>query len=264
MNEPNLITVLFIADIFGRPGLQLTAQLLPGLREKYQPDLIVANGENGVDGKGQNEKVAQQFFDLGIDVVTGGNHIWDNPGVYKVWQKELRVLRPANYPPGNAGRGSIIVETKTGDSVAVVNLQGRTYMYPIDCPFRAADEILKHVNRKTNLVIIDFHAEATAEKMALAWYLDGRVSAIIGTHTHVPTADERILPGGTAYITDAGMTGPYDSVIGMKKEVAIKRFMRQVPIRFEPAEGDVHLCAVVIKIDKQTAKAQHIERLFLS
>jgi metallophosphoesterase (TIGR00282 family) len=200
---------------------------------------------------------------LGIDVVTGGNHIWDNPGVYKVWQKDYRVLRPANYPPGNAGRGSIIVETKNGDSVAVVNLQGRTYMYPIDCPFRAADEILRHINRKTNLVIIDFHAEATAEKMALAWYLDGRVSAIIGTHTHVPTADERILPGGTAYITDAGMTGPYDSVIGMKKEVAIKRFMRQVPIRFEPAEGDVHLCAVVIKIDKQTAKAQSIERLFL-
>jgi hypothetical protein len=263
MNEPNLITVLFIADIFGRPGLQLTAQLLPGLRERYQPDLIVANGENGVDGKGQNEKVAQQFFDLGIDVVTSGNHIWDNAGVYKVWQRELHVLRPANYPPGNAGRGSIIVETKKGDAVAVINLQGRTYMYPIDCPFRAADEILRHVNRKTHLVILDFHAEATAEKMALAWYLDGRVSAIIGTHTHVPTADERILPGGTAYITDAGMTGPYDSVIGMKKEVAIKRFMRQVPIRFEPAEGDVHLCAVMIKIDKQTGKAQQIERIFL-
>ncbi len=250
MTEPNLITVLFIADIFGRPGLQITAQLLPGLREKYQPDLIVANGENGVDGKGQNEKVAQQFFDLGIDVVTSGNHIWDNAGVYKVWNKDHRVLRPANYPPGNAGRGSIIVETKSGVSVAVINLQGRTYMYPIDCPFRAADEILRHV-------------EATAEKMALAWYLDGRVSAIIGTHTHVPTADERILPGGTAYITDAGMTGPYDSVIGMKKEVAIKRFMRQIPFHFEPAEGDVRLCAVVIKINRATGKAQQIERLFL-
>ncbi|MDZ7360719.1 MAG: TIGR00282 family metallophosphoesterase [candidate division KSB1 bacterium] len=262
MNE-NFVTVLFIADIFGKPGLTITAQLLPGLREKYQPDLIVANGENGADGKGQNERVAQQFFDLGIDVVTGGNHIWDNAGVYKVWHKEQHVLRPANYPPGNAGRGSIVVQARNGVSIGVINLQGRTYMYPIDCPFRAADEILRHLNRKTRIVLIDFHAEATAEKMAFAWYLDGRVSAIIGTHTHVPTADERVLPGGTAYITDAGMTGPYDSVIGMRKEIAIKRFMRQIPFHFEPAEGDVRLCAVVIKIDRQTGKAWHIERLFL-
>ncbi len=262
MNE-NIVTVLFIADIFGKPGLTITAQLLPGLRAKYQPDLIVANGENGVDGKGQNEKVAQQLFDLGIDVLTGGNHIWDNAGIYKVWQKEQRVLRPANYPPGNAGRGSLVVETKNGVPIGVVNLQGRTYMYPIDCPFRIADEIIRHLQRRTKIIFIDFHAEASAEKMALAWYLDGRVSAVIGTHTHVPTADERVLPGGTAYLTDAGMTGPYDSVIGMKKEVAIKRFMRQIPIHFEPAEGDVKLCAVVVKIERDSGKAKSIERLFL-
>jgi hypothetical protein len=263
MNETKHVTVLFVADIFGKPGLNITAQLLPGLRERYQVDLIIANGENGADGKGLTEKIALQYFDLGISVITGGNHIWDNPGVFKLWQKDYRVLRPANYPLSNPGRGSTVVETTGGVSVGVISLQGRTYMYPIDCPFRTADEILRHIRRKTHIILIDFHAEASAEKMALAWYLDGHVSAVIGTHTHVQTADERILPGGTAYITDVGMTGPSDSVIGMKKEVAIKRFIRQIPFRFEPAEGNAHFCGLIIKIDRQTGKALSVERLFL-
>jgi hypothetical protein len=263
MTEPKQVTILFIADIFGKPGLDITTQLLPELRERCQADLVIANGENGADGKGLTEKIAQQYFELGIGVITGGNHIWDNPGIYKLWQKDHRVLRPANYPAPNPGRGAVTIELNDGISVGVINLQGRTYMYPIDCPFRTADAILRHLHRKTNIILVDFHAEATAEKMALAWYLDGRVSAVIGTHTHVQTADERILPGGTAYITDVGMTGPFDSIIGMKKEVAIKRFMRQIPIRFEPAEKDVHLSGLVIKIDGLSGKALTIERLFL-
>ena len=263
MNESKHVTVLFIADIFGKPGLKITEQLLPELRERYQIDLVVANGENGVDGKGLTEKVVEQYLELGIGVITGGNHIWDNPGIYKVWHKDHRVLRPANYPVPNPGRGAIVVEIDRDVSIGVISLQGRTFMYPIDCPFRTADAILRHFHHKAKIVLVDFHAEASAEKMALAWYLDGRVSAVIGTHTHVQTADERILPGGTAYITDAGMTGPFNSVIGMKKEVAIKRFMRQIPIRFEPAESDVHFSGLLIKIDSQTGKAVSIERLFL-
>jgi hypothetical protein len=263
MNDQNLVTVLFIADIFGKPGLDLTTNLLPALKERYQPDLVIANGENGAEGKGLTEKIAQQYFELGIHVVTGGNHIWENAGIYKLWPQEHRVLRPANYPPPNPGRGYIVAETVRGAAVAVINLQGRTFMYPIECPFRTADEILRHISRRTKIIIIDFHAEATAEKMALAWYLDGRVSAVIGTHTHVPTADERILPRGTAYITDAGMTGPFDSVIGMKKDIAIKRFLRQVPFRFEPAEENVRFCGLVIKIDSDSGKAKNIERVFL-
>lgn len=267
MKEVEAWTLLFIADIIGKPGLEILTRLLPELKQTYQPDLIVANGENAAEGKGITAALAKQYFELGVDVITGGNHTWENPDVFKIWQKDEpesgRVLRPANYPPANPGRGYALVDLEEGVKAAVINLQGRTYLYQIDCPFRIADDILRRIERQASVVIVDFHAEATAEKMALGWYLDGRVSAVIGTHTHVPTADEKILAGGTAYITDVGMTGPFDSVIGMKKETAIKRFMRAVPMRFEPAAGEIRLCGVVVRINKETMKAVSIERLFL-
>jgi metallophosphoesterase (TIGR00282 family) len=263
MKDANVWTVLFVADIVGQPGLEITTRLLPRLKEERQPDLVIANGENGANnGKGLTKAIAKKYFELGIDVITGGNHSWENPEIYKIWQENNeRVLRPANYPKGNPGKGTVIVDLPDGAKAAVVNLQGRTYLYSIDCPFKLADDILHRLEGQANFAIIDFHAEASAEKMALAWYLDGRVSAVIGTHTHVPTADERILPNGTAYITDAGMTGPFDSVIGMKKDIAIKKFMRQIPFRFEPATENPRLCAVLVKIDKATAKAVSIERI---
>lgn len=254
-------TVLFIADIVGKPGLEITARLLPALRDNYRPDLIIANGENGANGKGLTEAIAKEYFDLGIQVVTGGNHIWDHPEIFRIWQKDWPVLRPANYPAGNPGRGFLVFDLPDGVKAAVINLQGRTYLYSIECPFRVADAILRRLPEEIKLIIVDLHAEATAEKMALAWHLDGRVSAVIGTHTHVQTADERILPKGTAYLTDAGMTGPFDSVIGMRTDIAIKRFMRQVPMRFEPATENLRLCALVVRIDKATGKAVGIERL---
>ncbi len=264
MKDSETWTVLFIADIVGKPGLDITARVLPSLREKYCPDLIVANGENGHNGKGLSEAIAKEYSALGIQIITGGNHIWDNPDIFKIWQKELPVLRPANYPAGNPGRGYLIIDLPDGAKAAVINLQGRTYLYPIECPFRVADVIIRHVLEVTKFIVVDMHAEASAEKMALAWHLDGRVSAVIGTHTHVQTADERILPKGTAYITDAGMTGPFDSVIGMRTDTAIKRFMRQIPMRFEPATENPRLCAIVVRIDKLTAKAVSIERLCLA
>jgi len=264
MTDSSVWTVLFVADIVGKPGLEITERLLPGLKEKHSPDLIIANGENAANGKGITDSIASKFFELGINVITGGNHIWENAEIYKLWQKNYRILRPANFPAANPGRGYILFDLPDGGKAAVINLQGRTFMTSIDCPFRVADEILHRIRPHVGFVVVDFHAEATAEKIALGWYLDGRVSAMIGTHTHVPTADERILPAGTAYITDVGMTGPFDSVIGMKKEPAIKRFTRQVPMRFETATDDNHLCGLLVRISKATSKATSIERLRVS
>ena len=257
------ITVLFIADINGKPGLAITNRLLPGLIEKYSPTVVIANGENGAEGKGLTEKIAQSYFNVGIHVITGGNHTWDNPGIYDIWKKKLSVLRPANYPSENPGRGAMIYASPSGKKVGIINLQGRTFMSPIDCPFRKADELLEHMKDETKIFIVDFHAEATAEKMTMGWYLDGRVSAVIGTHTHVQTADERILPGGTAYITDAGMTGPMDSVIGMKIDVAIRRFVRQTPARYVPADGHERFCGIALEIDPHSGRALSIDRIAL-
>lgn len=261
MSNGKSIVVLFIADINGKSGFAITSRLLPGLIKIYEPAIVIANGENAVDGKGLTEKVAQDYFGLGIHVITGGNHTWDNPGIYEVWKKNLPVLRPANYPINNPGRGGIIHTTASGLKIGIINLQGRTFMAPIDCPFQKADELIDLMQRDTNLLLVDFHAEATAEKMAMGWYLDGRVSAVIGTHTHVQTADERILPEGTAYITDAGMTGSIDSVIGMKIDVAIRRFTRQTPARYVPAEGNERFCGVIIEIDPHSGKALRIDRI---
>lgn len=261
--EKNEINVLFIADIVGKPGLNIVQKYISELKNKYKIHFCIANGENGAGGKGLTRKIANTYFDLGIDVITSGNHIFEKSNIFKQLADDKRLLRPLNYPPTNSGKGSHIALVENGVKIAVISLQGRTFMYPIDCPFRSISEELNHLSQTTKIIVVDFHAEATAEKLAMGWYLNGKVSAVIGTHTHVQTADERILDKGTAYITDAGMTGPYDSVIGLKKEIAIRRFIDQTPSYYQVAEGDPKFCGVIIKIEKSTGKAIHIERIYL-
>lgn len=255
--------ILFIADVNGKSGLAITSRLLPGLIKQYSPTVVIANGENGAEGKGLTEEIVDSYFNLGIQVITGGNHTWDNPEIYNIWKKQLAVLRPANYPAENPGRGALVFTSPSGAKIGIINLQGRTYMSPIDCPFRRADALVAQMRHETNILVVDFHAEASAEKMTMGWYLDGRASAVIGTHTHVQTADERILPDGTAYITDAGMTGPVDSVIGMKTDVAIRRFIRQTPARYVPADGRQRLCGVAVEVEPHSGKAVRIDRICL-
>lgn len=259
---PDKFGVLFIGDLIGRPGRRALARFLPELKRKYQPDLIVANAENAAGGNGLTEEIGKELFFL-VDVLTSGNHIWDKKEVLNYLEKEPRLLRPANYPAGNPGRGHYVFQSENGIKAAVLNLQGRVFMEPIECPFRQADRELETILPITPIVIIDFHAEATSEKQALGWYLDGRVSALIGTHTHIPTADERILPKGTAYITDVGMAGGLNSVIGMKREQALQRFLTSRPQRFEPATDGLLLNAVFISIDPESGKALSIKREML-
>jgi len=261
--------ILFIGDIFGSPGRAIVKDRLPALVKNHKIDLIIANGENAAAGFGITPALAEDLFELGIDVITTGNHVWDKHELVDYFAAEngnphgqaRRVLRPANYPPGTAGWGTF-QGTKTGVPYAVMNLQGRIFMGSNDDPFRTADDLLKQI--KAKVIVVDFHAEATSEKMAMGWYLDGRATLVVGTHTHVPTADERVLPGGTAYITDVGMTGPYESVIGVKKEIVVAKFLNNMPARFEPAIGDVRLCAVVVDCDESTGRARNIQRLMLS
>jgi len=261
--------ILFIGDIFGRPGRTIVREKLKDLVRDYGIDLVLANGENAAAGFGITPALAEDFFELGIDVLTTGNHIWDKREIVDYFASAdgnphspaRRVLRPANYAADLPGWG-VYEGRKNQTGYAVVNLQGRIFMTSNDDPFRKADEILKQLNARN--IIVDMHAEATSEKIALGWYLDGRVTAVIGTHTHVPTADEKVLPGGTAYITDVGMTGPYDGVIGVKKEIVIGRFLNNMPVRFEPASGDTRLCAVIVESDDATGKAKSIQRLMLS
>ena len=262
MRNNNLI-VLFIADIVGKPGLDVTTLYLPGLIKKYDADIIIANGENAHQGKGMTETLAAQYHSIGIDVITGGNHIWDNYKVFTAFKNDPNLLRPINYPRGLPGKGYIINTVKSGIKVGVLNIQGRTFMQPIDCPFQAAKSVVEKINTETNIIIVDFHAEATAEKRAMGWFLNGKVSAVLGTHTHIQTADEQILPGDTAYITDAGMTGPHHSVIGMKKEVAIRRFTMQTPHKYDIASDDVRFQGVVVEINPANGKGIYIERISL-
>lgn len=261
------LRLLFIGDIFGRPGRTIVRQRVHQLVSDHRIDLVIANAENSAGGFGLTPQIAEELFELGISVLTTGNHIWDkreiieffNAGANEPYSPAKRVLRPANYPAGTPGVGLYQGTTRGGISYAVLNLQGRVFMGNIDDPFRVADELLKQVTAK--VIFVDVHAEATSEKVALGFYLDGRVTAVIGTHTHVPTADERILPKGTAYQTDVGMTGPYDSVIGVQKELIINRFLTNLPARFEPATGDVKLCAVMVECDEQTGRAHSIQRI---
>ena len=257
------VKILFIADVFGKPGLDVLARLLPGLIRQYEADLVIANGENGDDGKGLTVELVRTYTELGVNVITGGNHIWDKHPIRKEMRNLPHLLRPLNYPPGAGGQGSGIFTARNGEPVAVISLQGRTYMPPIDCPFRTAERELKRFEGQTRMIVVDMHAEATAEKQALAYFLDGRVSAILGTHTHVQTADERILPDGTGYITDAGMTGPHDSVIGNNIKAAVSRFLLQTPHLLLVAEHNLRLNGVYIEIDAESGRCLQIQRLNL-
>jgi 2',3'-cyclic-nucleotide 2'-phosphodiesterase len=262
------LNILFIGDIFGRAGRNIVKERLPELVKRHAVDLVIANGENAAAGFGITPALADELFELGIDVMTTGNHIWDKREIIEYFQMAegnphspaRRLLRPANFPEGMPGWG-LYEGRKNGVSYAVVNLQGRVFMGSSDDPFRYADRLLEQI--KAKIVWVDFHAEATSEKIAFGWYLDGRVTAVVGTHTHVPTADETVLPKGTAYITDVGMTGPYDSVIGVRKELVVDKFLSGMPARFEAATGDVRLCAVLVECDDQTGRARRMERLML-
>lgn len=255
--------VLFIGDIVGEPGRKMVKAQLKALRETHRPDLVIANGENAAGGFGITPDIAGELLGLGIDVLTSGNHVWDKKEIEPYLAKAGRLIRPANYPEGNAGAGSVVVPTGNSGKAAVLNLEGRVFMSNIEDPFRTAEREIAKLKLETPVVIVDFHAEATSEKVALAWHLDGAASAVLGTHTHVQTADERVLPKGTAFITDVGMTGPSESVIGVKKEQAIARFLYQTPHKFEIPKGPVHLDAVAIDIDEKTGAARSIERIKL-
>jgi metallophosphoesterase (TIGR00282 family) len=252
-----------VGDVVGEPGLSMVRDHLPELIRKYKADFVIVNGENAYDGKGIRPADAEIMFRGGANVITSGNHIWERWQSKDVMANNRNVLRPMNYPRENVGNGYVIFTAEDGTKYGVLNLQGRTFMQTIDCPFRSADWVLGKMAQDTKMIIVDMHAEATAEKMALAWYVDGRVSAVIGTHTHVQTNDARILPGGTAFLTDVGMTGPYDSVIGMKKDVAIRRFIMQTPHKFEVAEHEPRLSAVFLQLDPETGKALRIEPISL-
>ncbi len=257
------MNLLFIGDIFGRPGRQAVKRLLPALIEAEQVDFVVANGENAAGGKGLTAEIAAELFSAGVHVITGGNHTFANREIHHLLHTDPRVLRPANYPEGRdiPGAGSGLYESPAGFPVGVINLLGRVSLNHYDCPFRAADALAARLRRQTPVLLVDFHAEATSEKVGLGWFLDGRVTAVIGTHTHIQTADETILPGGTAYLTDSGMTGPYDSIIGVKKEIALAAMMTLMPQRFEPASGDVRLCGALIECDPLTGRALSIRRV---
>ncbi|MCK4501984.1 MAG: TIGR00282 family metallophosphoesterase, partial [Desulfuromonadales bacterium] len=253
--------LLFIGDIVGRAGRKALVDHLDRLIDRHFVDLVVANGENGAAGYGLTSSVLQELFNAGVDVVTTGNHIWDKKEIMPILDRESRLLRPANYPPGLPGRGSGIYETAAGIKVGIMNLEGRVFMKNLDCPFRAADELLEEMKQVTPIVMVDFHAEATSEKEAMGYYLDGRVSAVIGTHTHVQTADEQILAGGTGYLTDVGMTGSRDAIIGNQKKNALDRFLLQLPVRLEVAKKDPLLCGVLLTIDEKTGCCEAIERI---
>jgi metallophosphoesterase (TIGR00282 family) len=258
---PNTLKILFVGDIIGVPGYEMTSQILKSLLEKHSIDFCIANGENLTDGKGLAAEDAKKVFDLGVHVITTGNHVWDRWDSRKVLSSNRYILRPLNYPRENGGNGFCIFDLGEKGKIGVINAQGRTFMQPIDDPFRAVDWALEKVHEQTKVAVIDFHAEASAEKAALGWYLDGRASALIGTHTHIPTADAKILPRSTAFITDVGMSGPYDSVIGMNKDQAVQRFLKQTPFKYETASNDVHLCAVAFEVETETGKAVSIEQI---
>lgn len=255
------VKLLFIGDIVGRAGRRTLVEHLDRLIDRHLVDLVVANGENAAAGYGLTATVLRELFDSGVDVVTTGNHIWDKKEIMPVLEKEPRLLRPANYPPGLPGHGSGIYETAAGIKVGVLNLEGRVFMKNLDCPFRAADTLVAELKQITPIILVDFHAEATSEKQALGFYLDGRVSAVIGTHTHVQTADERIFTGGTGYLTDVGMSGSQDAIIGNQKESAMDRFLTQLPVRLEVAKNDPQLSAVLLTINEATGMCEQIERI---
>jgi metallophosphoesterase (TIGR00282 family) len=258
------VNLLFIGDINGRAGRNLVKEHLDRLVDRHRIDYAVANAENAADGFGVTPALALELQEMGLDVLTSGNHIWDKVEILPYIEEHPWLLRPHNYPAGAPGSGIHVGSTAAGVPVAIVNLMGRVFMNALDCPFRAADRILRDLGERARVILVDFHAEATSEKVAMGWYLDGRVSAVIGTHTHVQTADERVLPQGTAVITDVGMTGSRDSVIGVEKELALRRFLQQMPVRFSCARKNPRLCAVVVEVDETTGRSRRIERVDLA
>lgn len=255
------INVLVIGDIVGKPGRIILKNKLKTFIDKEQIHFCIANGENTAGGAGITEEIARELFSYGVDVITTGDHIWDKKDILHFLETNRDVLRPANYSPLAVGRGYVVKDSSLGISIGVINLLGRVFMKPVDCPFRTVDEILKTMSRETKVIFVDMHAEATSEKIAMGWYLDGRVSAVFGTHTHVPTADEHVLPKGTAFISDLGMTGPHESILGRKIECVLKAIVTQMPTRFEVAEGDIRISGAKIVVDSQTGKADSIKRV---
>jgi len=256
----NQVNIIFIADIVGEPGLVILENLLPGFIKKYNADFVIANAENSHEGRGTNDEIVHRLFNIGVHAITGGNHSFDKWKVFPLMKKEKRILRPLNFPKGNPGYGFGIYNIPdTTHKIGVLNLQGRTYLPAIDDPFRTSDWALEIIKKETNLIFVDFHAEATAEKQAYGWHVDGEVSVLVGTHTHVPTNDARILPNGTGYITDVGMTGPFNSVIGMDKKTSKDRFLFVTPRKYQLADGNNKVCGIHAVIDLDSGKCQHIE-----
>src|SRR5688572_28387612 len=256
--------LLFIGDVVGRPGRELLRRGLRQLVEHHAADLVIANVENSAAGFGITKDIGDTFLQWGVEVMTSGNHIWDKKEALDYIATERRLLRPANYPPGVPGRGSYVAQTSDGRAVGVVNVMGRVFMTPIDDPFQIVLREIEALRVKTRIIVVDFHAEATSEKVAMGWHLDGKATLVVGTHTHVQTADERILPKGTAYLTDAGMTGPHDSIIGMETEPSLSRFLTAMPSRFEPATGNPRLNGIVVEADEKTGRALAVARISYS
>lgn len=255
------MNILFIGDVVGSLGRDMIKEFVPKLKEKYRPHITIINGENAASGKGITEKIYRGFLEAGAQAVTLGNHTWDNKDIFEFVDKAKYLVRPANFPENNPGQGMIYLKMNQFE-VAVISLQGRVFLPAIDDPFKKADELIGEARKRTPFIFVDFHGEATSEKIAMGWYLDGRVSAVVGTHTHVQTADERILPNGTAYLSDVGMTGPYDGILGVEKEVILKRFLTGLPARHEiPSNGRTQLSAVLIELDDKTGLAKKINRI---
>ena len=258
------MNILFVGDIVGKPGRELVRKGLRALVEEHEVDLVIANAENSANGFGITKEIGDTLLEWGVDVMTSGNHIWDKKEAIEYIATEPRLLRPANYPAGVPGRGSYVAQTGDGRAVGVINVMGRVFMLNIDDPFAVVQREIEAIRHKTRVIIVDFHAEATSEKIAMGWHLDGKVTAMFGTHTHVQTADERILPNGTAYLTDAGMTGPHDGIIGMEREPSLGRFLNAMPSRFEPATGNPRLNGVLVSADDRTGRASAVRRISYS
>ena len=258
------MSILFVGDIVGKPGRELVRKGLRALVEEHEVDLVIANAENSANGFGITKEIGDTLLEWGVDVMTSGNHIWDKKEAIDYIATEPRLLRPANYPAGVPGRGSYVAQTGDGRAVGVINVMGRVFMLNIDDPFAVVQREIEAIRHKTRVIIVDFHAEATSEKIAMGWHLDGKVTGVFGTHTHVQTADERILPNGTAYLTDAGMTGPHDGIIGMEREPSLGRFLNAMPSRFEPATGNPRLNGVLVSADDRTGRASAVRRISYS
>ncbi|MDR7076249.1 metallophosphoesterase (TIGR00282 family) [Neobacillus niacini] len=258
------MNLLFIGDVVGSPGRDMVKEYVPKIKEKYRPNFTIINGENAAGGRGITEKIYREFLGAGAQAITLGNHAWDNKEIFDFIDSAKNLVRPANFPEGTPGKG--LVFFKVNDiEVAVINLQGRTFMPPLDCPFQKADELVELAQERTPFIFVDFHAEATSEKQAMGWYLDGKVSAVVGTHTHVQTADSRVLPNGTGYLTDVGMTGPYDGILGMEREAVITKFLTSLPVRFEvPKSGRSQLSGVYMELDRKTGKCKKMERILIN